>query len=420
LGESLLGVLTDAQRDQLRAMLQRREVARVHLAEYAARIRPELAVAQVPWRVKPDAVRTAPITRSTFGAPADGTLRTFAPAPRLALFRHAKENSGRLIWEVWNLAQDERETTCEMDLPAGSVPQFLSRSGEFLVGLTADDQGGDQRVDIWSTQSASLVGSQQIPRVERRAGYRVRDCVARRVIALSTDGYWVWNVDSGTTREISFPPTMPDAAEGFAVSPGGEYLVVAHPHVRTIESREYGFVEICLYRLDTGELLGNRVWEPDYRRSDVSAVAWSADGRELALLCDFAEPHPTRALIQLNALDGQIIRVVEGLAPAAEGFAHRHGLAERDLMGLAAGRGWLVNLQQVVDAETGAVLELTLPMLSPSGEESVSVAPRRIVEVLAASADRLLVIVAEEPEGSDQGMVLRAEFVPLPKLGPFM
>ena len=172
-GESLLGVLTDAQRDQMRAMLQRREVARVHLVEYAARIRPELAIAQVPWCVKPDAERTAPILRSTFSVSGDGTLRTFASTPRFALFRHADLDPGRLIWEVWNLARDERETTCEMDLPAGAVPRLLSRSGDLLVSLTADDQGGGERVDVWSTRSASLVGSQEIPRVDDRAGYRV-------------------------------------------------------------------------------------------------------------------------------------------------------------------------------------------------------------------------------------------------------
>ena len=44
----------------------------------------------------------------------------------------------------------------------------------------------------------------------------------------------------------------------------------------------------------------------------------------------------------------------------------QHQLLDRDLIWLPENAGWIVNLQNVVDAETGAVLPLELPAkLSP-------------------------------------------------------
>ena len=52
LGDELLAVLTDAQRQQFQVILERKEMQRVHLVDYAALILPELAVAQMPWSVQ--------------------------------------------------------------------------------------------------------------------------------------------------------------------------------------------------------------------------------------------------------------------------------------------------------------------------------------------------------------------------------
>ena len=50
-GDELLAVLTDPQKQQLQILLERGELTRLHLVDYSARIRPELAVAQMPWSV---------------------------------------------------------------------------------------------------------------------------------------------------------------------------------------------------------------------------------------------------------------------------------------------------------------------------------------------------------------------------------
>ena len=101
-------------------------------------------------------------------------------------------------------------------------------------------------------------------------------------------------------------------------------------------------------------------------------MAFSPDGRELALLWDFAPPDPLRQLVYMNATNGKIIKVVEGLLPAADGFAHKQPRPDRDLFWLDENAGWVVNLQQVVDAETGAVLDITPPAAGEGGARARS------------------------------------------------
>lgn len=420
-GQLLLDLLTEAQRTQLQAMLQRAQVRRVQLVEYSARVRPELAVAQMPWSVKPDGERLVPVRQSAFSVAAEGVVRTSAPSSLLAVWKRSEQGGETLSWEVWDLARDEQVWSCEMDVRPGTIARCLSRTGDHLIFVTSDAQGGDGRIDVWSMETAAWVGSQQVPQSDGVAAYQVRDCVAGRVIGWAHTGYWVWNLATGAAREIEFPAGTPGAAPVCAVTAGGEYLAAAHPHVQRIDSGELGFLEICLYRLDTGELLGNQVWDQDYRRASVTAMTWSADGRQLALLCELDEPQPTRALLELQVADGRITRFAEGLMPAAEGCAHRHDLQARDLIPLAAGSGWLANLQQVVDGETGAILDVALPdwaLNSPAAEPLGT--KEHLVDVMAGSEGRVFVIRIEPAPETDRPAAVRGTFIPLPKLGPFM
>ena len=70
LGDESLAVLTDAQRQMLRAILERKEMQRVLLVEYSALIVPELAVAQMPWSVPTAGRSFRTISQSSFTAPA--------------------------------------------------------------------------------------------------------------------------------------------------------------------------------------------------------------------------------------------------------------------------------------------------------------------------------------------------------------
>ena len=203
-----------------------------------------------------------------------------------------------------------------------------------------------------------------------------------------------------------------------AISADGNYLVVAHPHVIANPPDEYCFVEVCIYRLDTGELLGNQVFHKEYLPSNIGAIALSHDGRELALLWDFGPDNPTRRLVHMNAGNGKIIKTIEGLPPADQGYARQHQLADRDLIWLPENGGWVVNLQNVVDAETGAVLPLELPAKVSAGTGG-GAASSEVVEAVPAGDGRLLLIIADRPANPDQKATMRTQFVDLPKLGPF-
>ena len=74
IGTELLQVLTDAQRDQLREMIQREKIKRVPIEEYAARLRPELRIPRVAWRIEPDSVRLPVIKTCEFAGPAQERL----------------------------------------------------------------------------------------------------------------------------------------------------------------------------------------------------------------------------------------------------------------------------------------------------------------------------------------------------------
>ena len=123
--------------------------------------------------------------------------------------------------------------------------------------------------------------------------------------------------------------------------------------------------------------------------------------------------------MHMSAANGKIIKIVEGLPPADQGYAHQHHLTDRDLFWLSENSGWVVNLQNVVDAETGAVLNLNLPvprMAYGSGDGSASA---EVVEAVPTGDGRLLLIIAEPMASPEQPASMRTQFLDLPKLGPF-
>jgi hypothetical protein len=317
---------------------------------------------------------------------------------------------------VWDLAKDKQVGGFDVTTPLAESVNFLSRDGLHWV-LVRKSESGAELVEVWSTQAGKLVGSKEIPSIGGAACVP-RDCVVHRVVSLAGPGYWTWDFESGDTRTIAFPDSEPNAAPGFALSAEGNYLVVAHMHGAANPPDESSFVEICLYRLDTGELLGNQVFHKDYRGSTVNAMAFSNDGRELALLWDFGPPNPERRLVHMSAANGKIIKMVEGLPPAEQGYANQHHLTDRDLFWLSENSGWVVNLQNVVDAETGAVLKLDLPVTggADSGDGSASA---EVVEAVPTGDGRLLLIIAEPRASPDQPATMRTQFLDLPKLGPF-
>jgi hypothetical protein len=332
-----------------------------------------------------------------------------------AIARTASGGSGWSV-TVWDLVQDQQLGSCEVPAAPPMQTQVLSRDGRYCA-ICRRDESGSETIEVWSTAGGELVGTQPLPsRVGAR--YVVRDCVGQRVVGVSAAGYWVWDFDSGAMREMEYPASQPPASPGFAVTAGGRYLATAHRRIAAGQSESACFLEACLYRLDSGSLVGNQVFHKDYLDSDVTAIAISHDGRELALLWDFYSPEPARRLVHLSATHGKRIRTAEGLPAAEQGYACRHGLLDRDLIWLPENGGWIVNLQNVVDAETGAVLDLALPDWA-SAAATAGTGSAEIVEAVPAGDGRLLLVVADRGSGPEQPATIRTEFIELPKLGPF-
>jgi hypothetical protein len=418
-GEELLAVLTDTQRQQLQVMLERGEVSHLHLVEYSARIRPELAVAQMPWSVPSEGRSFRAIAKSSFTASGqDRASRASEPTGWLATYSSAAAADTPPRVTVWDLAKDEQAGGFNVTSPLADSVNFLSRDGRHWVLVRQSDSGA-ALAEVWSTETGKVVGSKEIPSIDGAACVP-RDCVGDRLVGLAGHGYWTWDLPSGETRVNEFPDSQPAAAPGFCLSAEGHFLVVAHVHAAANPPDESSFVEVCLYRLETGELLGNQVFHQDYRGSTISAIAYSNDGRELALLWDLDPPNAERRLVHMSAANGKIIKTVTGLPPADQGYAHRHGLTDRDLFWLSENSGWVVNLQNVVDAETGAVLDLDLNLPATGGTLSGDgPATATAVEAAPTGDGRLLLIVAEPAPSAEQPARMRTQFLDLPKLGPF-
>ena len=358
LGDELLAVLTDAQRQRFQVLLERKEVPRVHLVDYAALIVPELAVAHMPWSVQTAGRPFRGISGSSFTAAArDRCCRASEPTGMLATLSAADAPEALPRLTVWDLVKNQASRQFRSGGRRWRTARVCCRrDGRHWVRVRQDEAGAEV-VEVWSTEAGKLIGSQTLP-TGGSAPYAVRDCVAHRVVALNGQSYWVCDFEADKTRDFVFPESRPAAAPCLAVSVDGSYLVVAHPHLMANPPDEQCVVEVCIYRLETGELLGNQVFHKEYRRSTVGALALSHDGRELALLWDVGPDAPARMLVYINAANGNIIKTVEGLPPADQSYARRHQLPDRDLIWLPENAGWVVGLQNVVDAETGAVLPL--------------------------------------------------------------
>jgi hypothetical protein len=416
LGDQLLAVLTDDQRQQLQILLEQGPVVRVQLVEYAARILPELAVPQVPWSLPTDGgpfrdLAATPLARVT------GQVCGRAPVPSgvLATRCDAAASDVRPGVMVWDMSAVEPLGRLETD-PVDMMPPCVLSHGGTHVALTRG--GGTARaVELWETASGRRIGSRELPGAADDAA-TVRACTDRAVVAITRRGCWVWKFPSDELLAFEFPEARPDIAPGLVVSPQGKYLFVAHRYLVGDAPDTKCFLEVCVYSLDSGELLGNQLLHHEYRSSTISAMVLSHDGRELALVWDFDRPEPARKLVHMHASSGKIIRIVDGLQPPVPADVALPPLPDRALICLPENSGWVVDLRQVVDAETGAVL--ALDELAAAEAKGSAEAPREVwVDVIPTSDGRLRVVTARPEDASTDAWTLQTRWINLPKLGPF-
>ncbi len=422
LGAELLAVLTDTQRKQLRELIEEEKIRQVRFDDYAARLRPELQIPKVVWKIERDGFRLAPIKTCSLTEPAQaGCWRSQAVSGVLVVGNPVDTQPGIDLLRIHDLISDRVLGTCEIPQEGISDVTIVSPDGQFLAVIRVGDDD-KSAVEVWSTQSGKLLGSQSLPVDEKaspKSHYQLRDCTANLVFAISDSGYWIWDFRSGEAREVTFPDWMGGEIPVSTISPGGRYVVVAHHHAPVIDSEPYHFLELCVYELETGDLLGNQILAADYHEMRVGAMAWSYDGRDLALLWDVVQPEPKRMLLHLNAINGALIRTVDNLPAASEGYAGTHALQQRDLIWLPDKAGWIVNLQKLVESDSGAPIEIQLPKLqqaTPPGPED----PETIVDAIAAGNGRLLLIIARHDQDASQSVQLKGRFIDLPRMGPFL
>ena len=169
---------------------------------------------------------------------------------------------------VWDLANGSTLGAFEVaSIPDTSVT-LLSRDGKHWLLVHSNGQG-TKTVDVWSVADGKRLSGQEIPQVGEQA-CTVLDCLGQRVLAVSPRGYWIWDFVSSETRVSEFSPSQPDIVPGAAVSAAGNYLVVAHLYGASEEAEPASFLEVSIYKTDSGEMVGNQVLMKDYRRGTIN------------------------------------------------------------------------------------------------------------------------------------------------------
>ncbi len=377
---------------------------------------PELAVPQVDWSVPTDGHPYRAYTGTSLSH-WTGQVLGRAPDPTgvLATLIEARTGDVPAGVTVWDLAAPEPRGRLETDPSGIASPCLLSPDGAY-VALTRRSAGTERVVEVWETAGGRRIASRALP-VSADDPAAVRACTDQVVVATMRRSCWVWRYQSDELRTFEFPDARPGIAPGLVVSPCGKYLMVAHRYVVGDAPDTRCFLEVCVYGIDSGELLGNQRLHHEYRSSTISAMVLSHDGRELALLWDFDAPEPARKLVHMLASSGKIIRIVDGLRPPDPSDAMVAQLPNRGLICLPENAGWIVDLRQVVDAETGAVLPLD-GFAAASGDDAPADGSR-LIEVIPASEEQLLIVSAQPSDGSPGVWNLQTRSIRLPKLGPF-
>ena len=234
--------------------------------------------------------------------------------------------------------------------------------------------------------------------------------------------FTAWLLDCGTlrpreTRVTEFPPSQPNIAAGCAVSAAGQHLVVAHvygaegspdpgglPGGGDLQDRHGGIGR----EPDADEGLP----AVDRQRHGVQS-RWTRTGPAVGS-CRSRTAPPARAHERHQWQDHQDRG--QGCCRRPKDTLISTLCGERDLFWLDENAGWVVNLQQVVDAETAAVLELTPP--TGVAEPPAGNAAAEVVEAVPTGDGRLLWVVSGRCRDADQPR-RSAQFSELPKLGPF-
>ncbi|MFW6170307.1 MAG: hypothetical protein ACODAD_07450 [Planctomycetota bacterium] len=418
IANKLLKVLTDEQRGQLREMIQQGKIARVRLEEYAAEIRPELETPTVSWNVEPDGIRFATIEACSLSSSASGhCLRTVAPSGIVAIETGQSE---KLAYDVWDLEDDRRIGSRDIPPAASGDVTLVSRGGRFIV--RGGENSGGYRVRVWPIDSSSPPKIQSLPKLESNdsvSSYQLVDCVAHRVLCVSERGFWVWDLRSDDTRESRFPDWVPPDMPACTISPGGRYVAMAHRHPLVVDAKNYHFLEVAIYELDGGNIVGNSVLAPDYRPFHVKAISFSYHGRELAILWDSERSPAIRRLTHMSALDGELIGTHRELPVSADEPLTLNELNDRQLMWLPEEMGWVVNLELLVDAQSEVLIDMDLPeRLSIAPPESLSSVT--LVEAIPAGNNRLLLITLGSSRKAPAEKNVTGRLIELPEFSPFL
>ena len=285
--------------------------------------------------------KSRPVKLAKDGIRGSGLVFPVSPSPLVAV----RTGSGtKYEFAIHDISSGREDASCPC--PGLSAEAALAGDGSYLAATLA----GNQKIVVHDLTENKTLGTLT---TSASNSFQVSQLAIwkNRLVALSTvhKGIMVWELPSGEIKhEIKGGDKLsPDA--GFAFSPGGRYVSVIGDY---LEKR------LEIYDLESGKLVGTITPQGDVKVSELEAVGFSRDGKQLAAVYGIdaygAGARKFSRMIVWDLPDGQPsrdfeldLRLKDELSPVYK--AHT-------LESLPGAERWLVNSLGIIDAMAGHLI----------------------------------------------------------------
>lgn len=230
-----------------------------------------------------------------------------APSPYLAIRQKLEDGSDAM--EVWNIATRTRSGMVRFRNALSKVK--LSQDGAYIVGHVSDELSRKVWVEIRSTSTGQVVQRVEMPPsvtpvMDVIAGFPMQDQVA-----ILGDRLQIFDLSTQTSpREIELPPHNEEVR--CASSSTCKLIALA-------DSRALHLVDVPQGKLFGPAPIPDALTAHPRRRLAMRAMAFSPDGRSLALLFD--NRLATQRVAIFDVASGKLIQVVSPSAPLSSDVA---------------------------------------------------------------------------------------------------